>query len=89
LVLVSAGGFCFTVAPSDCGEHKKWFFNDGWGLDGEHSVRLADALTEAINDGAVEQFLDFLKSYPDYRFTGKGLREFIQFLRTSGGFEIW
>jgi hypothetical protein len=92
--------FITGAAPEICGdtgdEWRKWFFNEGHGLNAENSIRLAARLEEALADGAIEQYLSDLRQHPDcdyerYRDAAspENIREFVTFLRTCGGFRIW
>ena len=67
--------------------------NDGDGLDGEDSRRLADRLDEALNNGEADSYVRVVRA--QCRANGlpevlnlDDLREFRDFLRECGGFRI-
>jgi hypothetical protein len=85
-------------APVELGELTVggWHCNDGYGLDAESSVRLADALDEMLISGEAEAWCDKCNgsgSIPNpetyYRLNLDAIREFSAFARASGGFQIY
>jgi hypothetical protein len=88
-----------SAAPELVGDWKKWFFNDGYGLDAQQSVELADRLERVLDDRLfLDDCCERLRVDLDYSdfsrddifdFLCLNLSAFIRFLRASGGFEIW
>jgi hypothetical protein len=67
-------------------QREKWYYNDGNGLDGEHSIRLAKRLREFIADGTVAGLM--AEYGADLRMTERDVAEFADFLEACGGFAI-
>jgi hypothetical protein len=88
---------CSTYAPEETAPlpPKEWHYNEGGGLDGEHSILLAKRLRELIADGTVSRLVHEYRDYVDYLGrVGLGLDqadvvEFATFLESCGGFKIW
>ena len=73
-----------------------WQYNEGAGLDAEDAQALADILTEEIKSGRCEAYAaahaernERMKPKWEYYFSAENVQQFVDFLRVSGGFEIY
>lgn len=70
-------------------------FNDGYKIDEEKANNIANALEEYIKDE--DKVNDYIKIYPvlfgyerdNYPFDIENVKNFIEFCKKSGGFEIY
>lgn len=71
-------------------EKKGWQEMDGRIISGETANAIANQLEQLIEKGVVERFRNELEiANLGSHFSEENLRKFIQFSRSSGGFDIW
>lgn len=92
--------YIYTAFNDMMGNHPElWFSNDGYGLDADGSKALGEALMRAVDSGETEAYrLRFMAEQADssqddynnlYSFDTENVKEFAEFLKDCGGFQIW
>lgn len=79
---------CSDVIKDD--ERHGWHSNYGKIISAETARQIADRLERLIKEGIVEQYIIELSIIKmESYFSVEILKRFIQFCRSSGGFDIW
>ena|SRR5690242_21949220 len=80
---------CCKLAPEESRACKEWHYNEGFGMSGPQSVRLAERLDQLVSDGTAAAYLKQHPPEDPFRLDLEHVTEFITFLRVCGGFTIW
>jgi hypothetical protein len=79
---------CCELAPEESQACEQWHFNDGFGMGGPQSVRLAERLEQLVSDGTAAAYVKQYSPESTYHLNLEDVTDFIAFLRVCGGFTI-